>query len=89
MRADLLGAGVPQVAVFDTAFHAQIPEHAYLYAIPYSSAPGLRGSPRSDTVVRRGDPVGGRMDPLAPSRTIMQILACQRPRATDRTRPRP
>lgn len=33
---DLLGMGVPQVAVFDTAFHASIPEHAYLYAIPYS-----------------------------------------------------
>jgi len=30
-----LGAGVPQVAVFDTAFHHTIPEHAYLYAIPY------------------------------------------------------
>ena len=28
-------AGVPQVAVFDTAFHQSIPEHAYLYAIPY------------------------------------------------------
>jgi acetate kinase len=26
----------PQVAVFDTAFHQTIPEHAYLYAIPYS-----------------------------------------------------
>lgn len=26
---------VPQVAVFDTAFHATIPEHAYLYGIPY------------------------------------------------------
>ena len=25
----------PQVAVFDTAFHQSIPEHAYLYAIPY------------------------------------------------------
>jgi len=25
-----------QVAVFDTAFHQTIPEHAYLYAIPYS-----------------------------------------------------
>jgi acetate kinase len=31
-----LGAGVPQVAVFDTAFHHTLPEHAYLYAIPYS-----------------------------------------------------
>ena len=26
---------VPQVAVFDTAFHATMPEKAYLYAIPY------------------------------------------------------
>jgi len=26
---------IPQVAVFDTAFHQTIPEHAYLYAIPY------------------------------------------------------
>jgi acetate kinase len=32
---DVLGAGVPQVAVFDTAFHHTLPEHAYLYAIPY------------------------------------------------------
>ncbi|MBL0172936.1 MAG: acetate kinase [Gemmatimonadaceae bacterium] len=30
-----LGAGVPQVAVFDTAFHQSLPEYAYLYAIPY------------------------------------------------------
>ena len=30
-----LGADLPQVAVFDTAFHATLPEHAYLYAIPY------------------------------------------------------
>ena len=27
--------GVPQVAVFDTAFHAAMPSKAYLYAIPY------------------------------------------------------
>jgi len=33
---DVLGPGVPQVAVFDTAFHATLPEEAYLYAIPYS-----------------------------------------------------
>ena len=26
---------MPQVAVFDTAFHQTLPEHAYLYAIPY------------------------------------------------------
>ena len=27
---------IPQVAVFDTAFHQSIPEHAYLYALPYA-----------------------------------------------------
>ena len=30
-----LGAGIPQVAVFDTAFHHSLPDTAYLYAIPY------------------------------------------------------
>jgi len=30
-----LGPGIPQVAVFDTAFHHTLPETAYLYAIPY------------------------------------------------------
>lgn len=32
---EILGQSVPQVAVFDTAFHQALPEHAYLYAIPY------------------------------------------------------
>jgi acetate kinase len=32
---DLLGAGLQQVAVFDTAFHQTLPERAYLYALPY------------------------------------------------------
>jgi len=27
--------GIPQLAVFDTAFHQTMPEHAYLYALPY------------------------------------------------------
>ncbi len=31
----VLGAGIPQVAVFDTAFHQTLPERAHLYAIPY------------------------------------------------------
>jgi len=31
----VLGPGIPQVAVFDTAFHQTLPEVAYLYAIPY------------------------------------------------------
>lgn len=32
---DIFGPGLPQVAVFDTAFHQTLPERAYLYAIPY------------------------------------------------------
>jgi acetate kinase len=32
---EVLGPDVPQVAVFDTAFHQSLPEVAYLYAIPY------------------------------------------------------
>ena len=32
---ELFGEKTPQVAVFDTAFHTTIPEHAYLYALPY------------------------------------------------------
>jgi acetate kinase len=31
----VLGENIPQVAVFDTAFHQSLPEMAYLYAIPY------------------------------------------------------
>jgi acetate kinase len=31
-----LGPSTPQVAVFDTAFHASLPEKAYLYPLPYS-----------------------------------------------------
>jgi acetate kinase len=27
---------IPQIAVFDTAFHASLPKEAYLYALPYS-----------------------------------------------------
>lgn len=29
-------AHIPQIAVFDTAFHQSIPEHAYIYALPYA-----------------------------------------------------
>jgi acetate kinase len=32
---EIFGPGVPQVAVFDTAFHSTMPETSYLYAIPY------------------------------------------------------
>ncbi len=32
---EVFGPGLAQAAVFDTAFHQTLPEHAYLYAIPY------------------------------------------------------
>jgi acetate kinase len=32
---ELFGPGLPQVAIFDTAFHQTLPERAYIYAIPY------------------------------------------------------
>lgn len=32
---DLFGPEMPQVGVFDTAFHHSLPEYAYLYPIPY------------------------------------------------------
>jgi acetate kinase len=31
----IFGPALPQVAVFDTAFHQTLPDHAYLYALPY------------------------------------------------------
>jgi acetate kinase len=32
---EVFGPGLPQVAVFDTAFHQTLKPHAYLYAVPY------------------------------------------------------
>lgn len=32
---EIMGKGVPQVAVFDTGFHQTMPDYAYLYALPY------------------------------------------------------
>jgi acetate kinase len=39
----ILGTDIPQVVVFDTAFHAQLPPAAYVYPIPYHwSEKGIR-----------------------------------------------
>ncbi|HEX8294251.1 MAG TPA: acetate kinase [Pyrinomonadaceae bacterium] len=32
---EVFGPGLPQGAVFDTAFHQTLPDYAYLYALPY------------------------------------------------------
>ena len=55
--SELLGAGVPQVAVFDTAFHSEMPETSFLYGIPLfplppSQDPALR-LPRHVAPLRR------------------------------------
>ena len=38
MLQQVLGQGMPMVAVFDTAFHAKLPEHARSYALPLELA---------------------------------------------------
>lgn len=35
LAIDKLLPGLPQVAVFDTSFHQSMPEHSFLYALPY------------------------------------------------------
>jgi len=35
LSVEKLIPGVPQVAVFDTSFHQTMPDHAFIYAIPY------------------------------------------------------
>jgi hypothetical protein len=40
--------GVPQVAVFDTAFHQTMPEYAYIYPIPYICI--MKNTESADTV---------------------------------------
>ncbi len=32
---EVFGVGIPEVAVFDTAFHQTLPDYAYLYGLPY------------------------------------------------------
>ena len=35
LSVEKLFPGIPQVAVFDTSFHQTMPDHAFIYAIPY------------------------------------------------------
>jgi acetate kinase len=43
--AEQLRPDLPQVAVFDTAFHATLPPHAYRYALPGGGVRGTRCAP--------------------------------------------
>ncbi|NVO19085.1 MAG: acetate kinase [Bacteroidetes bacterium] len=67
---------VPQVGVFDTAFHQTMPEKAYLYGIPYSLYEkykvrryGFHGSSHRFVSKRAGEILGMPMDEL-------KIISC-------------
>ncbi len=62
---------IPQVAVFDTAFHQTMPEHAYLYALPYECYSrnhvrryGFHGTSHSYVARRAADHLGRPIDEL-------------------------
>ena len=44
---------VPHVAVFDTAFHQTLPEHAYTYAVPRGAGARSTGSAATASTARR------------------------------------
>ena len=65
----VLGHDVPQVAVFDTAFHQTMPEHAYLYSIPYEYYEndkirryGFHGTSHRYVSMRAIDMLGGKAE---------------------------
>ena len=41
---------IPQVAVFDTAFHHSMPAHAYVYGLPYRALQAAQDPPISDSM---------------------------------------
>lgn len=62
---------VPQIAVFDTAFHQTMPEHAYMYALPYEFYSknhvrryGFHGTSHGYVAHRASDYLGKSMDEL-------------------------
>jgi acetate kinase len=75
-RAALGGGGVPMVAVFDTAFHATLPERAARYALPDSLARrhrirryGFHGSSYRSVLARYAELAG-----TAPERATLVAL---------------
>ncbi len=68
---DELLPGVPQVAVFDTAFHHTIPPHAYIYAVPYIlyrkygiRRYGFHGTSHRFVAVKAAERLGRAMDDI-------------------------
>ena len=67
--------GVPQVAVFDTAFHQTMPDYAYMYALPYKyfEEDGIRRYGFHGTSHRY---VGGRCVDLLGKPEHSRIVSC-------------
>ena len=67
----VMGPNVPQVAVFDTAFHQTMPEKAYMYGLPYEYYQkykirryGFHGTSHSYVSKRAADVLGKAYDDL-------------------------
>lgn len=63
--------GVPQVAVFDTAFHHTMPPHAYIYAVPYIlyrrygvRRYGFHGTSHGYVAARAAEKMGRRLEDI-------------------------
>ena len=70
----VMGKDVPQVAVFDTAFHQTMPAKAFTYAVPYEyyKNDGIRRYGFHGTSHRYGLPMGTRCGDLDPG--VMQFI---------------
>ena len=73
---------VPQVAVFDTAFHQTMPQYAYMYALPYELYEkygirryGFHGNGGSITAIKDGKSVDTSMG-LTPVEGLMMGTRC-------------
>jgi len=70
-EAKKLLPGIPQVAVFDTAFHHTMPEKAYMYALPYEYCKkykirkyGFHGTSHKYVAIRAAEILGKSIDEL-------------------------
>lgn len=77
LAAESLLPGVPQVAVFDTAFHSTMPRVAYLYALPYAMYKrhrvrryGFHGTSHRYVSQRLGELIGN------PGLQGMKVITC-------------
>lgn len=74
--------GVPQIAVFDTAFFAQLPPRAYLYPLPHEWHQrwgvrrfGFHGISNGYCALRAGEMLGGAVN-AAPASGGLRLVTC-------------